>query len=152
MTYRTQQCGFVALMSIIIMSALVIGLIFTVGVSVFFSRFSVLDGEYKRTSLALAESCTNTAMLKIAQDSAYEPVSGGECVSVSDICGVSGTVRTCKICSVTVAGGIYTIRTRAVYRGAHTTIETKGALGPDNFNVTSWREISTYTGAICPLP
>lgn len=152
MIYKNQQRGFVALMSIIIMTAVVIALIFTVGVSVFFSRFSVLDGEYKRESLALAEACTNTAMVKIAQDPSYAPAATGECVSVSDTCGVVGATRTCKICSVSLSGGMYTIRTRAVYTGAYTTIEAKGSLGETNFNVSSWREVGSYAGAICTLP
>lgn len=149
---NTLQRGFVALVSIVIMSGIVTVLIFTLGVSVLFSRFSVLDGEYKRTSLALAEACANTAMLKIAQDVAYTPDAGGECVSVSDICGASGATHTCRVCSVSRSGGRYTILTRAVYRGAYTTLETKGTLGTKNFNVSSWRESGSYSGAICALP
>lgn len=152
MKYRVRNRGFIALMSVMIMSAIVLVMIFTLGVSVFFSRFSVLDGENKRVSLALAEACANTAMLKVAQNSSYAPVVGGECVSVSDTCGISGAAKTCRICSVTLTDGSYTILTRAVYKGAYTTLEVQGAVGPTNFLVTKWTELPTYSGAICSIP
>lgn len=144
--------GFVALMSIVIMSAIVLVLMFTLGISVFFSRFSVLETEHKRVSLALAEACANTAMLKIVQNASYAPAFGGECVSVSDTCGASGATRTCRICSVEESSGTYTIRTRAVHKGAYTTIEAVGTVGATNFNVDAWGEVASYTGAVCTLP
>jgi Tfp pilus assembly protein PilX len=152
MKKRTAQHGFVALMSIVIMSAIVLVMIFTLGASVFFSRFSALESEYKRTSLALAEACANTAMLKVAQNASYSPAPGGECVSVSDTCGVSGATKTCRICSVGVSSGVYTILARSVHKGSYTTIEAKGTMGSTNFNVTSWKEMNAYAGPACTLP
>ncbi len=139
-------------MSVMIMSAMVLVMIFTLGISVFFSRFSVLESEQKRLSLALAEACANTAMLKAAQNSAYTPPFGGECVGVSDTCGVAGATRTCRICSVSQTAGTYTIRTRAVYKGAYSAVEFRGTLGASAFTVSSWREIAPYTGSVCTLP
>lgn len=144
--------GFIALMSVILMGAILLGIMFTLGASVFYARFSVLDSEHKRISLALAEACANTAMLKIAQSASYVPGAGGECVSVSDTCGVAGAMRTCRICDVAQSAGVYTIRARAVYKGSYTTIEAKGTLGSTNFNVSSWTELGAYGGPPCPLP
>ncbi len=152
MKYSERERGFVALMSIMILSAIVLVMIFTLGASVFFSRFSALEGEYKRTSLALAEACATTAMLKVAQSSTYTPAVGGECVSVSDSCGVSGATKTCTICSVALSSGTYTVRTRAVFKGSYTTLEVKGSMAATNFVVTQWTEIPVYSGSICTLP
>ncbi len=152
MKHHDNNRGFIALMSVVIMSAIVLVMIFTLGASVFFSRFSVLDGENKRVSLALAEACTNTAMLKIAQDAAYTKSGTGECVSVSDTCGVSGATKTCRICHVSKTGSVYTIRTRAVYKGAYTNLSAAGTLGSTNFTVSSWGETSANPDVSCALP
>ncbi len=139
-------------MSVVIMSAIVLVMIFTLGASVFFSRFSVLDGEYKRVSLALAEACANTAMLKIAQDSSYSKSGAGECESVSDTCGVSSATKTCRICHVSKSGSVYTIRARAVYKGAYTNIVARGTLGATNFVISSWNEAAANPDVSCTLP
>src|ERR1043166_3984600 len=82
------QKGFVALMSVIIISAILLTLIFTLNLSSFFARYDALGGDNKRVSLGLAEACVEAAKLKIAQNAAYTPAAGGDCVSVYDTCGV----------------------------------------------------------------
>jgi hypothetical protein len=66
-----KQDGYVALISVIIISLTLLGLTSVLSMSNYFSRFNVLDKEYKRVSLGLAESCANVALLKIAQDPSY---------------------------------------------------------------------------------
>lgn len=148
MTYRHGSRGFIALMSVIIISAILLVLMFTLGLSSFFNRFDVLDTENKRVSLGLAEACVNVAMVKIAQDPSYNP--SGECVSVSDTCG-PGAKKVCKICSV---GSTFpkTIDTRAVYNGAYSNVSVAvDNLGTGNFTVTSWSEVPTGPAG-CTVP
>lgn len=66
------QGGFIALMSAIIISAILLGFAVTSGASSFHSRFNTVDGEFKRVSLGLAESCVNVALLKISEDYNYD--------------------------------------------------------------------------------
>ena len=150
-TYRQQEGGFVALVSVIIISAILLTMIFVLGASSFFARFDALDQESKRVSLGLAEACANMAMVKLAQNSSYVPASGGDCVSVSDTCGAFGATRVCRICQV--SGALTkTILVRARYNGAYTTISVSGTIGSTNFNVTNWSEIATYGGVTCTVP
>jgi hypothetical protein len=139
--------GFIALMSVILISAILLVLVFTLGVSSFFNRFSTLDREYKRLSLDLAEACANVAMVKIAQDSAY---TGGECVGVSDTCGAADAEMVCAICSVS-GSGMKTIRSRAVYRGAYTNLRVTSSMASSNFLVASWEE-ETSGPSGCTVP
>jgi hypothetical protein len=67
--------GFIALMSVLIIGLTLLGITFSSSTDGFFSRFSTLDSENKRISLGLAESCVNTALLKIAQDYNYQTTS-----------------------------------------------------------------------------
>jgi Tfp pilus assembly protein PilX len=148
--YRAR--GFIVLTSTMIMSTVLLIMMFTIGVIVFLSRLSVLDTERKQGSVMLAEACVQTAFLKIAQNTSYRPESGGECVSVSDSCEESHPVYVCKICSVTENSGEYTVRTRAALGGAYTNLEVRGILVSNNYAIASWREVGTYSGAICTIP
>ncbi|MBI5004049.1 hypothetical protein HZC00_03070 [Candidatus Kaiserbacteria bacterium] len=152
MNDRSSQRGFVALMSVIVISAILLMLIFTLGIASFFDRFDTFDTESKRASLDLAETCANMAILKIAQDADYVPASGGECISASDICGTPRAERVCKICSVVLRGSEYSITTRAVINGAYSNVQVKGSLTTENFLVTSWSEVSVYSGPTCIVP
>lgn len=67
-TYKNINSGYIALISTIIISAVLIGLTSMVSQSSFFSRFDSLNGEYKRISKGMAESCINLALLEIAQN------------------------------------------------------------------------------------
>jgi Tfp pilus assembly protein PilX len=144
--------GFIVLTSTMIMSTVLLIMMFTIGVIVFLSRLSVLDTEQKQGSVMLAEACVQTAFLNIAQNTSYAPASGGECVSVSDSCEESYPVYVCKICSVTENSGEYTVRTRAALGGAYTNLEVQGTLVSNNYAIVSWREVGTYSGAICTIP
>lgn len=148
--------GFIALMSVVIISAILLTLVFTLGVSSFFNRFDALDAENKRVSLGLAEACVNVAMINLAQDSTYSLATGGPgtCVSVGDTCpAVVGaqTSKTCKICSVVTSAGQSTINVRAVYNQTYSNIATVVTLSGNNFTITSWNE-SPAGPAGCIVP
>lgn len=154
---RPTTSGFIALMSVIIISAILLVLVFTLGVSSFFNRFDALDAENKRISLGLAEACVNVAMLKIAQNPNYGTTpplpAGGECVSVGDTCSAAASKKVCKICTVTpVATFPKTIETRAVYNGAYTNLSVAVDNSvPGNFTVNAWSELPAGPAG-CTVP
>lgn len=135
--------GFVALMSVIIISAILLVLIFTLGASSFFSRFDSLDAENKQESLGLAEACVNAAMLDIAQGDNF--ISEQPAVVVDS----SNSKKTCRICEAT-SGGV--ILTRAVYNSSYTNLSLTISTTPGSFAVTNWSEQPTYSGPTCTVP
>ena len=76
---QKNESGYIALMSVIIISLILLAFTAVLSMSGYFSRFNALAGEYKRVSLGLAESCVNVALLKIAQNPNY---TGDETVPV----------------------------------------------------------------------
>ncbi len=155
MKRQEHERGFIALMSVMVISAVLLVLLFTLGASSFLNRFDVLDSQNKRVSLALAEACVNMAMINIAQDSDYGITpslpSAGECVGVSDAC-VSGSKKICKICQVTIVGSEKEIITRAAYGGTYTNLRIRGTLGSTNFSVSRWEEFTPYSGSCTTTP
>ena len=90
-----KERGFVALISVIIMSAVLLIFVTVMGTWIFFSRFDATDGENKRASEVLAASCVARAFQNIALDSSYMPAAGGDCVAISGTCSSSGA-QTCS--------------------------------------------------------
>lgn len=143
---RHNQNGFVALVSVIIIFAVLIILVGITSTTSFYTRFNVLDYENKKVSVALAEACANTAMVNLARDPANYPPAippAGEQITVD-------AAKTCRICPMS-SGSPYTIITRARHNSAYTNLEITGTLTSSNFSVSSWAEQPTYTGS-CTLP
>ncbi len=88
---KNKERGFIALMSAVLVSALMIGFLFTTNRSGFNARFDALDSEFKHIASNLAESCVNQALLKLAQDYQYDP--NNEAITIGD--------GTCYIVSTT---------------------------------------------------
>src|SRR3989344_2331312 len=63
--YGNASGGFIALISAVIISLVLMVVVFSVSTLAFFSRFNQLDSEYKEKSSALAESCVDLAILKL---------------------------------------------------------------------------------------
>src|SRR3989344_8655555 len=78
---RTYQRGFIALMSAIIISAVLLITIVSGGFTGWNSRFSVFDSESKDRSAALADAGLDTVLLLLAYDATYE---GGETILLGD--------------------------------------------------------------------
>ena len=123
--------GFVALVSAIVISILLLAITLALTFSGFFARFNVLDSESKERSLALAESCADTAILNLAEDVAYNPVN--QIVNVGS--------DTCKIISKQVSGSSVTFKTQAVFNHAFT--DLKIVLDSNTFTINSWDECAT---------
>ena len=138
---KNNQEGFVALFSVVII-ALILGVItFSLSASGFFLRFNVLESEFKRTGLGLAETCAQKAMEDIFKGSITIP----QTITV-------GT-DSCRICNVTGSGtGPYTILTRALKNKSYTNLTASVNIVGANMTVNSWQEQATYTGPVCTLP
>lgn len=134
MKIKHSQSGFVALTSVIIISGLLIVIGASMGYTGFFSRFNILDSEFKESSLGLAEACAEIARVEIANNPNYS-VSSGNPVEKS----VGDDI--CKI--ISVAGG-YTVRTQGVSQNSYSNIEAVFNRTASDVIVTSWKEVASF--------
>ncbi len=138
--------GYIALISAIIISFILISLTFTVSASGYFSRANVSNIEYKRVSLGLAESCANAALLKVAQNFYYVPPVGGEIISVgSETC----TIKTASSTAPDATGRkLVYITTQAQYRGAWSNVKVTASAQDPSFTTLSHGTLIVYTHVI----
>ncbi|MEK7118387.1 MAG: hypothetical protein AAB869_02145 [Patescibacteria group bacterium] len=133
---KNSTCGFIALMSSIIISVMLMTMVLTVSSSSFYARSDTLGRENKRKSLGLAEGCMNIALLRIAQDLLYR---GGDSVDTGD--------GECSIASFETPLGYpktFNIRTWAKRSSAFSNIETSITMqNAGNVTVNSWEEVAT---------
>jgi hypothetical protein len=145
---KTPACnqGFVAIISAIMMSLILIGLVMTMSMSGFLSRFTILDYEFKQVSLSLAESCAYRAFQNSAENVSYAPVVGGEIVLVaSDSC----TIESIQYGPVINAMKTADIQVRAEYHGAFTQLRIRilvhdplaASVPTQNIQIVSWQEV-----------
>jgi len=130
-----QQSGFIALISAIIISVLLLIIAVTIGMTGIFGRFNILDSESKERSSALAEACADMAILKLSGNKDYVlidpddhniPVGSDTC----DIYALS-TPRTFPI----------TIQTRGVINKSYTNLIV---VIDSDFTIVSWKEVPTF--------
>ncbi len=126
------QQGFIALISAIIISLLLVTISVTVATTGFLSRFNVLDSENKERSLALAEACLDTALLRLALNPA-DTTTGPVVISGSDTCNVYSVAL-----NTPVADQI-TIQAKGVTNKAVTNLEL--IVNKDGLTQISWEEI-----------
>ena len=146
MIRTTPESGFVALMSVIITSAILLIMVYTILTSSFFARFDALDGENKLVSYQLAEGCVNSAIIAISLGNGTTG-----CVSLGGVCGGADPQRVCRVCSITPVGNITTITTRARYNGAFTNLTVSFDTSASNYPITGWSETSSGDSS-CTVP
>lgn len=128
------QSGYIALISIIIIVALMMIISVAVSFSGFFSRFGILENEYKEVSSGLAEACGDAAILKLAGDWAYL---GNESITVG--------FNNCLIVSIQDSGPQKLIRVQGIYQKSYTNLEirvSKDVL--EEINIDSWKEVVNF--------
>ncbi len=128
-----KQSGYIALVSVLIISGLLVMALCTVSMSGFFSRFNTLNSEFKEVSTSPAESCINIALLKLAQNISY---GGNEIILIGD--------RSCTIRSV-VPGSIsgqLIVESQAIVEHAYTNLRV--TINSSDFSVISWQEIPMF--------
>ncbi|MDR3643432.1 MAG: hypothetical protein P4L74_07480 [Candidatus Doudnabacteria bacterium] len=126
----TLQSGFIALISVIIISALLLAVTAALSTANYFARFNILEDEFKHHSNALAEACINFARGQVADNQGY--------VVVTPVSVAVGT-DVCRIVSVSAFGGQTTINTQGIYPNG----------GPDrsytNLTVVLNSDLTIYT-------
>jgi len=120
--------GFIALMSAIVISILLLAITVSLGFSGYFTRFNILDSEDKERSVGLAEACGDTAILDLAQ---------GTVPSTPSNITVNGSDH-CTIIQDTSS----LIQTQACINKSTTNLQITV---DSNFTVTSWEELSNFS-------
>jgi len=130
------QSGYIALISIIIIAILLITIGVVISFGGFFTRFSILENEYKEISVDLAEACGEFVIAKLAENWFYMLPPGGETMTV-------GT-NNCQIVSIQDSGLEKIIRTQAIYQKSYTNLEIKVSRDISNINIKSWKEVTNF--------
>lgn len=123
--------GFIALMSAIIISAILMMIVIQLSYSGFNSRYNILNSEYKEQGNALAEACVDHAFLELANNANY---AGNSTTTIAG--------NECYIGAVTAAGSQRTFKTRAIHKGTHTNLRV--TVDTSNVTVVSWEELATF--------
>jgi cytoskeletal protein RodZ len=123
--------GFIALLSVIVISFTLLIAVVAVGYRGIVGRYQLLDLENKQASQALAESCVGVAMIEVSNSAAFSATN--VTVPVGD--------ENCTLISVipnTPASGNSTIKTSGIKNGATTYL--KVVLNSSTAGVISWQE------------
>lgn len=125
---RASNKGYIAVTSAIIISFLVMAIAIALSFSTYFSRFNILDAQSKERSVAAAESCADTTLLKLAQNGSY---SGNETITVA-------TSTTCTIGPIQTQGSQKIITTSSTVKQTVTIITVVVNASP--LSIVSWEE------------
>ena len=127
MISKNRDKGFIALITAIAISLILLVITVTLNQSGFLTRSTLLDSEYKERSSALAEACVDVALLKLVNDPSYL---GSETITIGS--------DSCDIRPITLP----TIETRAVFQQAATNLEV--VIDPSDLSVVSWNEVPSF--------
>ncbi|MFA6375995.1 MAG: hypothetical protein WCX69_01185 [Candidatus Paceibacterota bacterium] len=114
------QKGFVALISAVLISALLMVLAASAACAASWARFGSLTRENKKIGAARAEGCVHLALLKIARDETV-------------------TWEQCEILSASEASP-YVIFTRSVYQDTYTNLKIIAEMDDGGLVIKEWRE------------
>jgi hypothetical protein len=130
----TRPRGFIALMSVIILSMVLLLVVVDASLTSFNSRFNALDAELKGRSEAAADACANQALLQLANDLSY---AGNEALTLN-------TVDSCRIGAVATAGAgsQKTFKIQATSSSAVTNLFI--VVLSSDLSTVSWQEMPTY--------
>ena len=129
------QNGFIALISAIIISALLLIITMATSMAGIFGRFNILDSESKERSLALAEACVDTAIMETTT-AVYS--------TNKDVFVGPNSADKCRILSVELnqpTVGQTRIITQSIINKAYTTLTV---VIDTDYNIISWEETATY--------
>ncbi len=127
---KIKQPGYIALISVLIISAMLVVMATGISATSFFLRFNILDSEYKQRSSFLAEGCQNVVLFNLSKDINYTSTDNINIGSDS-----------CKIFLVQhnfPSAGQITIQTKAVVQNAATNLQI---VVDTNLNLISREEL-----------
>ena len=127
--------GYIALVSAIVVSVLLLSFTLTLSLTGFFARYNVGESEYKARSVALAEACIETTLSKLAQDVSYNPVNLIVTVG-SSTCTIVSVARNLPV------SGKLTLKAKGVFRDAVTNLQV--VTQTSTLSVVSWEEVPVF--------
>lgn len=127
--------GYIALMSTIVISVLLLAMAVSLGFAGFFGRFNVLDSESKERSLGLAEACADIAILNFAENISY---GGNETIYLDP----DNPLEKCTIFSLEdhPTENWKIIKTQASFNNSFTNI--KVTVDKNSVDIISWEELT----------
>ena len=130
--HKKTKRGFVALISVIMVSAVLMLIAVTLSTSNFFERYDILGSELKEKSSANAEACADYGLLVLANN---ESVLGTTTINIS-------SSETCLLGPIPTSGNPRIFYVQSVSGNYFTTY--KISVDPSTISVVSWEEIATY--------
>ena len=129
--------GFIALITALILSVILITVAASLSQSGFFLRSGIADAEYKERSSATAEACVNVVFLRLAANPFSYPYAMNESLNVgSDQCVIRQVLLDTPLIGQT------TIETRAVFQEAATNLRI--VVNKADVSLVSWDEIPHF--------
>lgn len=129
---KNKKNGFVALMSVVIISAILLILAITISSSSIFERYDILASELKERSLSNAEACADEALLLIANNENHTATTTTTLTAKDQ----------CTIGPIPTSGNPRIFFTTSSYAGYTTNL--KISVDPTTISVNYWEEIGTY--------
>jgi hypothetical protein len=129
---KNSQHGFVALISAIIISSMLLLVIAAMGATTFYSRFNMLDAELKERSLATAEACADRAFIELVLDPTYT----GSTLMLNSI-------DECRVGKVSWSGSSVQFSVQATSSDTAVT-NLQIVVNSGDFSIVSWEELTTY--------
>ena len=126
---KKNQQGYIALTSVIIISILLITISTALSSVNYYSRFNILESEFKQRSLSLAESCVDQALINIVQG-----------VSTLPNAQVTWNGSNCTINSSTDSGANKIIKTQGMFQNSYTNLEV--VVKVSDLSLVSWQELA----------
>lgn len=113
-SFLKSRGGYIALISVIVLTAIILVIVFTLGLGSFYGRMDILGSDFKEQSQALSEACLETARLNMLSDPEY---AGNENVTVGS--------STCFIGAITSSGTAHKlILTEGMHQNSYTSLRT----------------------------
>ncbi|HOX30618.1 MAG TPA: hypothetical protein P5080_05915 [Candidatus Paceibacterota bacterium] len=146
--YPNDKKGFIALISAIMVSAVLMVVVAAVSAASFNTRLNVFDQQNKKAGEALAKACVQRILAEAVKSSRYETVyekTGSE---------TAGEGGTCRFCARKGPNSLeFLIGIRAEYAGTYTNLNITAIMdkAEKNFSIISWKEDQTYSGS-CVVP
>jgi hypothetical protein len=135
---KNPQHGFIALISILILSAVLLATTLSLAQFGIANRFFILNLEQKAVSKKVAEACVQIARIKVYNDPTY---------TVSTPVSVAIAGGTCNIYTVTVSGSNSSIK--ATSQNGDTISNLCVIVNNTTGDFTTWKELPTITDT-CP--
>lgn len=137
---RGPRRGYVALLSVLIISTILTVTVFAAGTSAFLARFDVLDHEDHAEAVRLAVTCIYAAAYSLTKDHMHRPAGGGTLISFE----FGDAIRSCRIERITQDTDELTVQTSARVRESSAVLTARIRLSSENSlpELVSWQEIN----------